>query len=290
MTNSSQTWLDPKSISQAKTLELLARSISKGFLLGKHKSQRLSNGYEFAQYRPYIHGDDLRLIDWKLYAKTDKYYIKQSNVERDHDFHIIIDNSLSMNYAEDGWSKLAFAKLVAAAIGYIAIQQGDSLSMSSTDSLLNKSSGIKHWKTCVQFLSELKGIGSESKLQTNPQNNTVYIYLTDLYSDIEQIRKHATTLKQLNTDLLVFHLLGRKESQLDFGRNASFIDLESSEEIQLNPSEYRNRYMKKVENHINACKQIFFEKSVYFETVYINDPAVNVLRSLVRNYNRIIAR
>lgn len=286
MASNSIAWIDPLAIDSAKALEWIAKSVAKGQLQGKHRSQRLSSGYEFSQYRPYVQGDDLRLIDWKMYAKTDKYYIKQSDVERDHDLHCIIDNSRSMMYEENNWSKLLFAKLLTACITYVIAQQGDAFSWTTTDQIFPNALGMQHWKNSIHALHQLSASDGSLNSELNPESNKVYLWLTDLYHDIDAIRSKVNSLKHNNTELIVFHLIGEQEESLDFGNNTTFIDLENEQQVQMNPKEYLKEYREKLEAHMSACKKIFYGNGINYQKAYINRPVQIVVRSFLESYNK----
>ena len=286
MATKSITWVDPHAIDSARSLEWIAKSIAKGLLQGKHRSQRLSSGYEFSQYRPYVQGDDLRLIDWKMYAKTDKYYIKQSDVETDHDLHIILDNSKSMSYEEDKWSKLLFAKLMTACASYINTQQGDAFSWSTINSVFPRSLGMQHWKNSIHALHELKVTDRSFITNLQPASNKVYLWLTDLYHDLEEIKSITNKLKHNNTELIAFHLLGMREESLDFPNNSTFIDLETDQKVQMNPKDYLARYREQFDMHISACKKVFYESGINYHRAYINQPVQHSLRTFLDSYNK----
>jgi len=286
MASFSMSWLDPKAIDSAKSLEWIAKSIAKGKLQGRHRSQRLSNGYEFSQYRPYVQGDDLRLIDWKMYGKTDKYYIKQSEVEQDHDLHVIVDNSKSMDYEEDGWSKLMYAKLLTACISYINLNQGDSFSWSSSGINHPTGFGMTHWKNCIHAIHKLNSAPDIKESILKVERNKVYIWLTDLYEDVNDISNVLHSLKHANTEVIIFHIIGEKEQSLDFPNNATFIDLESGDKIQLNPTDYVSEYQSKREAHIKACKELFYSKAVQYHKAYINHPVENTIKLFLDSYNK----
>lgn len=286
MASNSLAWIDPLAIDSAKALEWIAKSIAKGQLQGKHRSQRLSSGYEFSQYRPYVQGDDLRLIDWKMYAKTDKYYIKQSDVERDHDLHLIIDNSKSMEYAEDNWSKLLFAKLVSACVSYVITQQGDAFTWSSMDKYFNRALGMQHWKNSLHALHDLGTTTTARLINLKPENNKVYLWLTDLYHDVEDIKSVVDTLKHANTELIIFHLLGEKEESLDFPNNSTFIDLETNQTVQMNPKEYLAQYREHLDSHVENCKKVFYAKGINYHKAYINRPVQYTLKLFLESYHK----
>lgn len=279
-------WLDPKVIDSAKALELVAKSLAKGRLQGRHRSQRLSNGYEFSQYRPYVQGDDLRLIDWKMYGKTDKYYIKQSEVERDHDLHIIFDNSKSMDYEEGGWSKLLYAKLLAACLSHVVIQQGDSFSWSSTDSRYKVGQGMQHWRNSIHAMHALQATQKDG-LNIVAEQNKVYLWITDLYHTEVEVNSIISNVKSSGNELIVFHLIGEQEEALEFPNNSTFIDLESGEKIQMNPKEYVAEYKSKIDKHLKLCKDIFNSKKIQYHKSYINRPVDESIKLFLNSYAKL---
>ncbi|MEO1254564.1 MAG: DUF58 domain-containing protein, partial [Bacteroidota bacterium] len=124
--------IDPEVISSIREFDWAIRSLAMGEYYGIKQSRRLGTGMEFSQYRPYSQGDDLRQLDWKMYARTDKFYIKQSEVETNIDVTFIIDTSRSMNYQEDNWSKLEASKMLCGILAYVALQNGDWISLADS--------------------------------------------------------------------------------------------------------------------------------------------------------------
>jgi len=287
MASKSLDWLDPKAIDSAKALEWIAKALSKGRLQGKHRSQRLSNGFEFSQYRPYVQGDDLRLIDWKMYGKTDKYYIKQSEVERDHKLHLIFDNSKSMEYEEAGWTKLLYGKLIAACLSYMSVQQGDTFSWSSSTTNYRSVLGMQQWKSCIQAIHLLDSTSDENSFKINAEKNKTYLWLTDLYQPIEVIKSQIHSLKHQSTELILFHLLGEQEEQLSFPENSTFIDLETGKKIQLSPKAYASQYKSKFENHLRQCKDLCFATGVHYNKMYINRSVDIALKQFFDTYQSL---
>jgi len=271
-------------IENAKQLEWLSRKLSQQYLYGKHDSRQIGNGLEFEQYRPYIQGDDLRQLDWKLYAKTGKYFIRQSPITAQNHLHQIIDNSASMNYREESYSKLELAKVLSAALSYITINQGDTFSWEAGLKHMQKSGGHKKWQISVNELfrisSSEQGMVDELRIHKGKA-----IWFTDLYLNIDRIKANLSLNGRKGTELVLIYLIGKKEEELSFEKSANFKDLETGERIELNTESYRNTYKAKLSSHHRSIKDLCLTYRVPMIKIYIDSPVEQTLRTIIRQIN-----
>ncbi len=276
-------------ISSAASLELYARNIARGMQLGKHASRKLGIDMEFDQFRKYVQGDDLRLLDWKMYAKTDQYYIRQAVIETNNNLHITIDNSKSMEYREEKLSKLDKAKIMVATLSYIMARQADQFSWSSRTSHFDKSQGMKNWRKSIIELNQLSSTEAIGPDAVNPGSSGIHVWMTDLYSDIKTIESFLTHHASAQHEMVLFHLIGRKEENLTFDNNTKFIDLESGEEMQVDVPTYTSQYKEALGQHIHTVKRLCQNNNIVYRKVYLQSEIPDDLRSFISDYNALTA-
>lgn len=276
--------IDHTLIDSAQSLQLLARHLAKGLLVGRHQSQRLGTGMEFAQYRAYTQGDDIRLLDWKMYAKTGKYFIRQSSIETQNNLTIHIDNSKSMDYQENDLSKLDIAKIICATLHYIATQQGDRSGWESSDFINKMSGGWQNWNNSLVALHELKTKASDTP-KYKLVNSGVHVWITDLYSPLATVESIIKSVIHKHSELIIIHLMGRQEENLTFAKDSYFIDLETNEKILLNADSYRDSYKDRLGSHISKIQGICNRNGVMLYKSYIQDDLSVTLRDILNKYN-----
>ena len=270
-------------IESAQHLEWLSRKLSKHHIYGTHASKQVGQGLEFEQYRPYIQGDDLRQLDWKLYAKTGKYYIKQSPVAAQNHLHVVIDNSPSMQYREETYSKLELAKIIGGAMSYIAVNQGDTFSWAAGSMQWQKSSGHRKWQASVQSLYDLSSSKEPASQNFTAVGNLVWI--TDGYTSIEEMERMIGLNAHLNIAVTLIHLMGRVEEELLFDSSINFKDLETGERIELDPKVYRQTYKKRLSEHYRAIAHLCASYNTPSTKIYLDDPIDQSLRHFMNTNN-----
>ena len=258
--------IDWNELASVENLEWAVKSIANGLQVGKRYSRRLGPGMEFSQYRPYSQGDDLRLLDWKMVAKSDKYYVRQSEIESDVQIHFIIDTSGSMKYKEGQTEKFAFAKVLSGVLGYLAMENGDQFGLATRDGDIQGQGG-RHWRKYIKSLHSL----SESKkfelpLTVRSGVKDVYVLISDLYED-EAILPFLFSLKRKHNEVIVFHLLGAKEQELDFQGVAAFKDLEEATSLQLNSHQIRNEYQERLLQWKSELKSRMEQRGIDYQLV-----------------------
>ncbi|WP_235296569.1 DUF58 domain-containing protein [Portibacter marinus] len=278
--------IDPSTIQSLKNFEWISKILAKGFMQGKHSSGRLGQGMEFQQYRNYLPGDDIRNIDWKMFAKTEKLYIKQSIIETEHHYHFIIDNSRSMLYEENGWSKLMLAKILTSSMMRIVANQGDRFSWQASEENMPRGSGMKHWHYAIEKLYNLTTSTTSLNLHPGFLRNATIIYMSDFYDQIEVLQSQFKLLKNPLTEVVLFHILGTKEKSLTFGRNTTFLDLESGEKLNVNAVATQSQYQKRLLAHLNALNNICLALGIHLEECLMNRSITECLRQFFHVYQQ----
>jgi len=278
-------FLDPKVLAAIGNLELLARTVVDGFLHGLHRAARLGLSMEFAQHRQYMPGDDIRHMDWRLYARTDRYYLKQFEADTNANFLAILDVSASMGYGTSGLSKLQYAKYLAACLAYFSSRQRDRVGFVSIDSDVVDyvPPSAKHLNQVLHALdrAEPRGRGSLAmpllKVSESQHRRSILLILSDFYEPAEKVRDALGPLRDAGHDLVVMHLLDPAELNFNFDSAGTFEDLESGERIPVVPGRLRTRFTELIRDHVAAVGKLLGEGRVDYIMVDTSKPVDEVL-------------
>jgi uncharacterized protein (DUF58 family) len=249
--------LDPRVLAATGRLDLIARSVVEGFLTGLHKSPYHGLSQEFAEHRPYIAGDEIRRIDWRVYARTDRLYVKESEEETNAPVRLLLDTSASLGYAPREVSKLDYARYLAASLAYLATRQGDRVGLLTFNEevrvLLPARGGKRHLQTILLALDKLEASGhtriGPNLLQQASQwkRRGLAILVSDLYDQPEEIVEAVARVRRARHDLIVFHLLDRAEKFLEQHGTFELRDLETGETLMADTDRVRRAYMERME-------------------------------------------
>lgn len=249
-------FLDPTIIARMGSMELRARTIVEGFLIGLHRSPYKGFSVEFSEYRQYMPGDDLSLIDWKVYARSDRYYVKKFEEETNLECHLMIDVSGSMGYGSTGVTKLEYASYLTASLAYLMHRQHDAVGlMAFSDHVLNHlpvSARPEHLRRLLLTLDRLEPHGGSdlarplNRLADTLSRRGMVVVISDLFDDPAAIVKGLRHLRFRGTDVLVFHVLDPAELTFPFDRATRFEDLETGDEVMVVPSVVRESYLKEI--------------------------------------------
>lgn len=288
--------LKPELLNTVNGLELVARIIVEGFMSGSNRSQSIGVGYEFSQYRSYEPGDDLRLLDWKMYGRSERYYIKQSEVETNITVKFILDASRSMDYKEKGISKLQYSKVMIAALGYLARKQSDTFGLYVVnDQKISMVEPRFEQQQFMRFLNELlaaKGEGSWGKgkdleaLQRYVGKEMI-VFFTDLYDNGSDIQQFVSRLKTSRNEVIVFHVMGNDELNLGAEGVFTFEDLETGERRKVDTLEQRRAYTKKVNEWLQQSRSWMLEKQIDYHLVRMNHTVESVLVHFLNSRKRL---
>ncbi len=252
-------YLDPKVLQKITRLELRARLIVEGFISGRHKSPFHGFSVEFAQHREYVPGDDIRHIDWKLWSRSDRYYIKQYEEETNLRCYILLDISESMRYGSpDHMNKFDYASSVAGSLAFMLLQQQDAVSLSLFDTDIRRyvppSGHPAHIKT---MLNEVVSTSQERKTEMEsifhnlaekiPRRGVVVV-ISDLFAPVESIVKGIQHLRHKNHDVIIFQVLDEYELTFPFQSNTMFDGLEGYPEVVVEPRALREAYLREFED------------------------------------------
>lgn len=283
--------LKPEILNSINGLELIARIVVEGFMSGGNKSLTIGTGHEFSQYRNYEPGDDIRQLDWKMYARSERYFVRQSEIETNITVRLLIDASCSMSYTEDKISKLAYAKVMAAALGYLARRQGDAFGLAAVNDkgiqIIQPRYEQRHFLRYLHALTEIKSEGTWTSGNRTEQlldhsGKEMIIFITDLYDDDQDLFKFIARLKTIRNEVIVFHLMGRHELEMDFEGSFTFRDLETDVTKRVNTLEQRDRYTQKMNEWLNHSRMWMYERRISYHQVRLQDPFENSLRDFLK--------
>src|SRR3954468_4792638 len=266
-------YLDPRTLARISSLDLRARLIVEGLTAGMHRSPYQGISVEFAQHRPYVFGDDIRHVDWKQYAKTDKIYLKQYLEETNLHLICVVDASESMGYGsvtvDNGkhtWTKYDHATAIAASLAYMAIQQQDSVGLAIFDQTLSRyfkpSNSPGQWKVVV---NELQQVPRWNKTNTGKildqiaeklNHRSLIVILSDFFDDIDSIRQGLRHLRYKKHEIMVFQILDPAEIEFPFEDVTLFKGLEESGELLTEPRALRDGYLEQLRMFTDELKKI----------------------------------
>jgi uncharacterized protein (DUF58 family) len=258
-------FLDPAVVARLGTLELKARTIVEGFLTGLHRSPFKGFSVEFAEYRQYIPGDDLSTIDWKVYARSDRHYVKKFEEETNLDCHVMLDVSASMDYGTRGMTKYEYGQCVAASLGYLMNRQRDRVGLTAFDdrivAMLAPSARSGHLRTLLITLDRLE-IGKRTnfakplhQLAESLTKRGIVVVISDLLDDPERVIRGLKHFRFRGIDVIVFHVLDPDETEFPFERATRFEDPETSEEVMAVPVIVRQAYLDSIGALIDRYKR-----------------------------------
>jgi uncharacterized protein (DUF58 family) len=280
--------IDPEVLASIHDFDWAVRSLALGEQMGRKRSKRLGVGLEFSQYRPYSQGDDLRQLDWKMYARTDKFYIKQSDVETNVNVTFIIDTSRSMLYKEDGMSKLDAAKLLSGVLGFVAIENGDTIGLADEASM-KAGNDAKHWRRYLNRLQLMKVAPSFTEPYIeNRRSKELFVLISDLYDEKEDIPLFIKALKSPRNEVIVFHLMGKKEENLDLGNTVRIKDLETNQSIQLSPSSLLESYKSKVESWKKDLAHDFLINGIDYHSIHFTDTVSDIVNAFLNKRKQLL--
>ena len=249
--------LDPKVLGQVGHLDILSRTVVDGLLSGKHKSIQKGGTFEFAEHRAYSAGDELRLIDWRIYAKRDRYYVKLFDDEINLQATMVVDASGSMEFGMSTVSKLDYAKCACACLSRLMLRQRDAVGLrcfaGRKDHFIPPRSRASHLKSILNVLERVKPSGdmnlSDTLLSLGPRlkRRGMVIVFSDCFGDLDQLVKSLRLLRLRGHEVILFHVLAPEELAFSFTNASRFVCLETAGlRLDLEPTAVRQRYLSRL--------------------------------------------
>lgn len=260
-------FIDMELLSRLPSLEMRARFLVEGFLTGLHRCPLKGNSVEFMDYRDYQHGDDLKLIDWKAYARTDRLHIRLREDETNMRVYVVLDRSASMDFKSE-WalmSKWDYARSLAAALFLFLHRQRDAAALGFAGEKLEDfikcgGSRLTHLHSMISMLyrnadaSQSNLADSLAELFLKIRRRSIIIVISDFYENVEKLASIMRRFRYERCETLLFQVLDPAELDFDYAASAIFVEKESSSEMQINPALIRKKYRAAVNDHINRLQ------------------------------------
>jgi uncharacterized protein (DUF58 family) len=288
--------LTPSVLNTVSGLELIARVIVEGFMSGSNKSQSVGSGQEFSQYRNYQPGDDLRQLDWKMFARSERYYIKEAEIETNITVKFILDASGSMAYAEAELSKLQYAKVLMAALAFLARKQSDTFGLFAVNDKQIKTLLPRfEQQQFMRFLLELVNIQSAGKWENSGREEQLFdhhgkemiVFFTDMYDSDGDLLRFIARLKTARNEVVIFHLMGKQEQELAYEGSLTFEDLETKVRTKVNTALQKKDYAVRMANWIQETRTWMLERDISYHVVTLQQGAERVLRDFLITRKRL---
>lgn len=256
--------IDPQALMSIKNLEMRARVVVEGFWNGIHRSPYHGFSVEFTEYRQYSPGDDPRYMDWRLYARSDRYYIKKFEDETNLRCHFLVDNSRSMDFGSLGYTKAQYANTLAATLAYFLYLQGDAVGVLTFDESIREYLPARHRTGHLRHLMlalEKPSTGSSTDLIAPLKRivelvgkRGVMVLISDMLAPIDALEKNLTALTASGHEVLLFQVMDPAELSFGFDRAAQYYDLESGRDLYIEPELAKKEYHRKLEKHLASAK------------------------------------
>lgn len=275
-------YLDPATLSSISNLDLIARLVVEGFITGLHKSPFHGFSVEFSQHRPYMSGDSLRFVDWKVYGRTDRFYIKQYEEETNLKNYIILDISKSMQYSSGGISKAQYASYLSAALAFLLIQQRDATGLVLFDDQIRQ---MLPPRSVYSYLNRIFAsiqnaeYGTDTNLSTTLHQvaerlnrRGMVILISDLLDDPDDVLAGLKHFRHNKQEVLVFHIIDEQELNFDFSGEVLFEDMESGQKIKTQANYIRDEYRKHFTGFLDNYKKTLNDNRIDYQLLSTSTP------------------
>ena len=277
----------PTDAARMGKLQFMARQVVEGVITGQHKSPHRGFSVEFSEHREYTPGDELRHLDWKAYARSDRHYIKLYEQETNLRATLVIDTSSSMKFA----GKIDYARHLSACLAYLLATQQDLAGLVAVDESIQfeipPGSSPSHLDRLFKALESLdvgKGTELARHLHTLAEKlprRSLVVLVSDLWVEPEELTKALQHLRYRKHQAMVIHLLDRNEIDLPYDRQITLKDLETSEELQIDPGELREAYKQQVETYMSTIRRVCNDSDVEYHTMFVDVPYDKALVQLI---------
>jgi uncharacterized protein (DUF58 family) len=292
--------MDPAALTQLGGVEFIARRVVEGFLMGLHRSPHRGFSAEFAELRAYQSGDDLRYIDWRMFGRSDRYYVKQFEEETNLRAYMLLDVSASMGWSSDPDrlpTKVWYAKHLIASLALILLRQGDAVGLTAFhDQVVDRvhpRGGQRQWREIVRRLTALDAVGGTEAhsalrdLAVRLRRRGLVILVSDLLVEPEQTRAALRFLRHQGHEVLVFHVIDPGERDLPAASDTRFIDPESGEELEVNVAAVREEYRRAVRRALAEWDHSLRPHGIDYEVVDTDKPLARALRAYLHKRERL---
>ena len=284
--------IDPSTLMQLRSLELRARHVVQGFMTGLNRSPYHGFSVEFTEYRQYTQGDDPRHLDWKLFARTDRDYIKRFEDETNLRCLILLDYSRSMNFGSLGYTKSEYARTLAATFAYFLFGQRDAVGLATfaeeIEDYVPPRFRTGHLRRLMVALDRESSMSkthlSKPLIQIAERLNKrgILVFISDLLAPLETLEESLGSLAVRGQDVILFHVLDPAELEFNFQSPEMFVDLETQQKIYVDPASARQKYLQRFGEHLNSINQICARLGLIYHQISTKTPLELALPEVVR--------
>lgn len=292
--------LDPFLLGGLSDFELVVRAVVEGFLIGLHRSPHRGFSVEFAENRPYNAGDDVRFVDWKMYARSDRYYIKQYEEETNLRAYVLLDASASMDWTSGEQkilTKIGYAKLLAAALASLLVRQGDAVGFLSFDDQVREHVAVRGSRPhltrllkAIQGVSAAGGTAAETAVRDvalRLRRRGLVVFVSDLLVRSDETLRALRFLRHRGHEVLVFHVMDPAERDLPSAGDAVFVDPEDGREVRTNSGALRQRYRESVARAVAEWRRHCLRMGADYEVVSTDEPLGLALGRYLKKRSRL---
>ena len=288
-------FVDPAVLQRIDDLELVAKTVVDGLVSGLHRSRWLGLSLDFAEHRAYMPGDDIRRIDWRLYARTDRHYVKEFEADTNTSFTVLLDVSASMSYRGGGIAKLDYARMLAGSLAYFASRQRDRVGLVTFDDDIVDyvPPSAKHLEVLLHTLERSRSGGRGAlvppmrRIAELLHRRGIVVLISDFYEEPGSVADAVRALRSAGNDVIVFHLLDPTELAFPFDAAQSFQDLETGERIPVVPDALRERYREMVAAHVSTLRTLLRSERIDYAMFDTSQPLDHALFALLSERARL---
>jgi uncharacterized protein (DUF58 family) len=289
-------FIEPKILARIGNLDLLARTVVDGFINGLHRAPYFGASIDFAEHRGYVAGDDIRRVDWRLFARTDRFYVKQYEADTNTNFTVLFDISKSMGFSSGGVTKLEYASFLAACLAYMAQKQRDRVGIITFDQEIvsHVPPSAKHFNVLLHTLDRAKaerpGHLSEplKRMAEHFKRRGILLLISDFYDEPDDILEAIKPLRFLGNDLIVFHVLDPREIDFEYEEASTFEDLETTDQMPVVPQSFREQYRKMIQDHVSTLQTRFSEQRIDYALLNTGEPLDRALFSYLSSREKLM--
>jgi len=287
----SRSFLDPRALSRLAVVPLFARRPMLGSVSGRHPSPHRGASVEFAEYRKYVPGDDLRRLDWRAYGRSDRFYVKEFEADTNLRCCLVLDTSGSMEFGSVGVAKLEYARKLAGALSYLAIQQGDAVGLACVANGIVQNipprRNPSHLMHVFDVLEEVKPRGETQlvpvlhELAETIRQRALVVIISDFFLEPEDLRGCFEHLRFRRHDVVALQLLDPLELEFNFQRPTRFLDMEGGPAVFAEPNDIAERYHKALQRYLETLQQVVLETAIDYHRINIREDYEQVLLRLL---------
>lgn len=289
---SSASFIDPPTLMRIKSLQLRARIVVQGFVSGLHRSPHHGFSVEFSEYRQYSPGDDPRHLDWRLFARSDRYYIKRFEDETNLRCHLLVDLSRSMGYGSGTYTKVEYARTVAATLAYFLGTQRDAAGLVTFDQQIAdylparyRPGHLHRLMVCLE--RAVAGTSTDlarplEQVASVVRRRGMVVLISDLLAPTEMLRTRLGFLRSQGHEVVLMRVLDPAELEFTFAKPAQFVDMESGRDLYVDPDAARGQYLRNFERHADELSRACRDLGIDFYTLPTSHPLELALYDFLR--------